>query len=322
MLKGALIGIGGMGSVHYVKYEQISDVQLCAVCDVRTDMAKEKTADKNINIYSDYQKMIEQEKLDFIDICTPSYLHAEMSVFALSHGINVLCEKPMVLNTKDGKLVQDAIDKSSKIFMTAHVVRFMKPYIFLKDAITSNRLGAPIHIHFSRISNTPTWSWNNWMLNKNQSGLTPFDLNIHDVDFIQYVFGLPKSIKSAYHELDKGTDYIHSDYIYDGFVVSAEAAWYNSPVEFDASYRAVFENGYITYKDGKLTENGNIINLDANDKTEATGINITQTDGYGDEIQYFINCIKDSVKPSIVTPKSSFNSVKLIEDTICVSEKI
>ena len=322
MLKVGLIGVGGMGAVHLGQYKSIDDVKICAIADVRTDMAKEKADDNSIKIYSDYKEMIEAEELDFVDICTPSYLHAEMAEYALLHNLHVLCEKPMVLCEEDGKRVLAAREKSHKFFMTAHVVRFMNPYIYLADVIKSARLGNPVHLSFSRVSEIPRWSWENWMMTKERSGLTPYDLNIHDVDFMQSLFGMPKAINSTYHELSNDSDYILTDYQYDGFIVSTEAAWYKSPLDFDASYRAVFEKGTVIFKYGKLTDCGKEVTLEVPENNAATGINIKSIDGYGGEIRYFVDCIKSGKAPEAVTPQSSLGSVLLIRKTLEACKKM
>lgn len=315
MLKAALIGAGGMGGVHLNRYKTLDGVQLAAIADIRTDVAAEKADDESIKIYSDYKEMIANEELDFVDICTPSYMHADMAVYALEHGLHVICEKPMVLNAADGEKVMAAAQKSGKFFMAAHVVRFMKPYSYLKDIVDSKELGAPVHINMSRVSQTPRWSWEQWMLCKEKSGLTPIDLHIHDVDFMQSVFGMPKAISATYHELRGGTDYILSCYTYDGFAVSVEAAWYNPDFSFSASYRAIFENGCVIFDGEKLFKNGQEVDLGAAG-SEDTGINLSSTDGYGEEIRYFTECIINGTAPEKVTPQSSYDSVRLIEETL------
>ena len=52
MLKAVLVGVGGMGSWHFHVYKNMKDVELTAVCDVRMDMLKEKTAGMDIKLYS------------------------------------------------------------------------------------------------------------------------------------------------------------------------------------------------------------------------------------------------------------------------------
>lgn len=324
MIKVGLIGVGGMGGCHRDVYKKMEDVQLVAIADIRTEMAKEKAADDSIHIYSSIEELLEKETVDYVDICTPSYMHADMAIYALEKGVNVLCEKPMVLNSADGERVLAAAKKSGKSFMTAHVVRFMKPYMYLRQIINSKELGNPLHITMSRVSATPKWSWDSWMLSKERSGLTPIDLNIHDVDYMQSVFGMPKSISSVYSEIKNDTDFIVTNYIYDGFVVTTEATWYNTDIPFAASFRAVFENGTVVLKGGKLYKNNEEVALDSDEDSTATdtGINIGKADGYDGEIRYFVDCLKSGTAPCFVTPESSLDSVKLIEKTLDAATKI
>ena len=66
-------------------------------------------------------------------------------------------------------------------------------------------------------------------------------------------------------------------------------------------------------KDGKLYKNSEEIDISLEAHNEDTGINISNTDGYASEIEYFVNCVKTNTKPQIVTPESSHNSIKLME---------
>ena len=316
MIKVAMVGLGGMGGVHFGIYKDMKDVEVIAVCEVREDVAREKIGDADIALYNSIDEMLECENLDMVDICIPSFLHAEHSVKALSAGVHVLCEKPMSLNTKDTKMITDAIEKTDKFFMTAHVVRFMHPYMYLKNVIDSGEFGKPVRLDMKRISSIPRWSWDDWMRDIKRSGGTPVDLSIHDIDFVQYVFGEPKDINAVYKKLSDNNDYIVSNLVYEDFLVSCEGTWYNADIPFSASFDAIFQNGTLILKDGKLYKNNEEIQLDSNEGETDTGINITTTDGYPGEIEYFISCIKENKAPEIVTPASSENSVRLVEKVL------
>lgn len=313
MIKVALIGIGGMGGCHFNCYKDIENTEVIAVCDVRADMAKEKVNDENIHIYSSYEELLENENPDYVDICTPSYMHREMSIKALEKGIHVLCEKPMSLTTADTEAILSAVKKSGKIFMTAHVVRFMKAYMYLKNVIDSKELGDLLRLDMKRISSIPDWSWEDWMRDLDKSGGTPIDLSIHDIDFVQYVLGEPKKVSGVYHKLKNNNDFIVSELVYDNCIVTAEAAWYNYNIPFEASFSAVFTNGVLRYSGDKMLKNGEEVEITTENTSADTGINISNTDGYGGEIEYFVSCIEKNIQPKIVTPESSQASVKLIE---------
>ncbi len=320
-MKIGLIGIGGMGGVHFGVYKKMEGITL-SVADVRVDMARDKIGDHPAKLYSSIEELVKNEQPDIVDICTPSYMHADMAAFALEAGCNVLCEKPMSISTAETKRIIEAAEKSGKLFMTAHVVRFMSPYIYLKSVIDSGELGKPVHIIMHRLSEAPKWSWENWMLDEAKSGGAPIDLSIHDIDFVNYTFGRPKSISASHKRLSDNNDYILSSLVYDGFSVDIVGAWYNAPVPFDASYHAVFENGYVTSRGGVITKNGEAVEIAKGESSEDTGINLSGADGYADEIAYFIDCVKNGRSPDRVTPHSSEDSVRLVEELVSCAEEI
>lgn len=320
-MKVGLIGIGGMGNVHFNCYKKMEGIEI-AVADIRVDMAKDKIKDDSIPVYASYEEMIEREKPDFVDICTPSYMHADMAVYALEHGCHALCEKPMSISSAESKRMIDARDKSGKLLMIAHVVRFMSPYVYLKSVIDSGELGKPVHVIMHRLSEAPKWSWENWMLNTQKSGGVTLDLSIHDIDFMQYVFGAPKSVDATYRDLEDNSNYVCSTFCFDGFSVDTVGGWYNASIPFRAEYLAVFENGYVESKCGKLTKNGKEVTVEAGQTSEDTGINLSGADGYADEIAYFIDCIKNNRNPKIVTPESSCFSVELVEKILDKAKRV
>ena len=315
MIKVGLVGIGGMGKVHFEAYKKIDDVKVVCVADVRCDMAKEKVDDENIKIYSSMEEMLEKEDVDMVDICTPSYMHASMSIKALESGVHVLCEKPMSISSKDTSLMKEAAEKSGEFLMIAHVLRFMHPYKYLKSIIDSGELGKVVHIDMRRSSSIPKWSWEDWMRDLSKSGGTPIDLSIHDIDFVQYVFGMPKKVSGTYRKLKDNSDCIVSEFVYDDFDINISAGWYNCTLPFKDEYFAVFENGHINYVgDGKVFKNGEEVKFATQDtESEETDINIKAGSGYEDEIRYFTDCIKNNVKPDMVSVESSKQSVELVE---------
>ena len=314
-MKVGLIGIGGMGFVHFNCYRKMEGVEI-AVADIRVDMAKEKIKDDSIPVYASYEEMIEKENPDFVDVCTPSYMHTDMTVYALEHGKHVLCEKPMSVNSGEAKRMIEAKEKSGKLLMTAHVVRFMSPYVYLKSVVDSCELGKPVHVIMHRLSEVPRWSWENWMMDEKKSGHVTLDLSVHDIDFAQYVFGQPKSISAVYQEMKNGSNYVSTNMIYDGFHVETVGGWYNAKIPFHAEYTAVFENGYVESRGGKVVKNGVEVSLEVTETSEDTGINLSGADGYSDEIMYFMDCIKNNREPERVSPASSLKSVELVEEIL------
>ena len=123
-MKIALVGVGGMGSVHFNIYKGMQDIELVALCDIRMDMLKEKAGDLKVNLYADIDEMLAAEKPDLVDICTPSYLHVEQAIKSMEAGAHVLSEKPISMKKEDVKRAYDCAEKNNVCFMVAQVLRF------------------------------------------------------------------------------------------------------------------------------------------------------------------------------------------------------
>ena len=314
----ALVGVGGMGGVHFNIYKGMTDIELVALCDIRMDMLKEKAGDLNVNLYDNIDEMLAAEKPDMVDICTPTYLHVEMAIKAMEAGAHVLSEKPMALKSEEIDALFAAMEKTGKRYMTAQVVRFMNAYVYLKAIIDSKKYGKLESLTMQRFSQTPMWSWDNWFMDEKRSGHVALDLMIHDVDYMQSVFGEPKDIVGIYHPMTNNTNYAVANYIYDGFAVSIETGWYNDQgLRFVAAFKAVFENGnLILDKDGKLYENNTPVDFQNVESVGETGINISNVDGYAGEIRYFIDCVRSGKEAEMATPASSAATIKLVERTL------
>ena len=317
-MKIALVGVGGMGSVHLGFYKNMKDIELVALCDVRMDMLEKKAEGLTAKLYADMDEMLAAEKPDMVDICTPTYMHVEQAIRCMEAGAHVLSEKPMGLTGDETDKLLAAIKKTGKRYMTAQVVRFMNAYIFLRNVIESGKYGKLESLAMRRYSQAPLWSWENWFMDESKSGHVALDLMIHDIDYMQSVFGEPVGITGVYHPMkDNNTNYAFANYIYDGFSVSIETGWYTyQKVVFGADFKAIFENGTVILKDGQLYDNGELVDFSNTDKIGETGINISKVDGYGGEIRYFIDCIRSGEECTAMTPESGSATVKLVERTI------
>lgn len=317
-MKIALVGVGGMGSVHLGFYKNMTDIELVALCDVRMDMLKTKAEGLSAKLYADMDEMLAKEKPDMVDLCTPTYMHVDQAIRCMEAGAHVLSEKPMGLTGEETDKLLEAIKRTGKRYMTAQVVRFMNAYIYLRGIIESGKYGKLESLAMRRYSQAPLWSWENWFMDESKSGHVALDLMIHDIDYMQSVFGEPRDIVGVYHPMNgNNTNYAFANYIYDGFVVSIETGWYDyQKVVFGADFKAIFENGTLILKDGQLYDNKEIVDFTNADSVGETGINISNVDGYGGEIRYFIDCIRSGEECAVITPESGSATVKLVERTL------
>ena len=117
-LKVGLIGLGGiMTETHMRAYHNNDDVEIVAICDIlpeKIERLKNRYSITDVHTYTDYKELLKNETLDFVDICTPNYLHSIIAVDALNSGVNVFCEKPDAVSVEEANKMKEASEKSGK----------------------------------------------------------------------------------------------------------------------------------------------------------------------------------------------------------------
>ncbi|NMB26227.1 MAG: Gfo/Idh/MocA family oxidoreductase [Firmicutes bacterium] len=325
MLRVGLIGIGFMGRGHLDNYLRLEEegfpVKLTAICDIDPDKFKNIFVKGNIdvgtgtydfskyNLYSDMDEMLEKEKLDYVDIALPTYLHAEATVKALNKGIHVLCEKPMAMTSDECLEMVNAAKANERKLMVGQCLRFWPAYEYLKETVESKRFGEVVSGYFFRGGAPPRWSYQNWLLTKEKSGGCLLDQHIHDVDTINWLFGMPEKVSTIARNIIPGSGYdaVSTNYIYpDGKVINAQDDWtLEGDFGFDMVFRVNFEKGNLIFEKGVLTEN----------PKDGKGFTpeLSPDMGYYREIKYFANAILENKPIAVATPESTMETIRIAE---------
>lgn len=324
MLRVGIVGLGFMGQMHFRCYKASGEAEIAAICDADESKLKgeggtagnipgtEEPLDlSGIELFTDFGKMLDEAELDAVSVTLPTHMHRDFTVKALEAGFNVLCEKPMAIDQAQCEDMIAAAKKSGKVLQIGHCIRFWPEYARTKELIESGDYGAAIAASFRRLSATPTWSWDNWLMGGSKSGGALLDLHIHDADFVQYVFGMPKTVYSRGVKGPSGDfDHIVTHYNYDDEkVVTAEGGWIMMPgFGFEMSFNILFEKATIVFDS---TREPALKLFDA-DAEEAIIPETEAGDGYSLEIAHFLKLVSGQKVPEIITPIDSLNSVKLV----------
>lgn len=293
MLKVGIVGTGGISQSHLTGWAAVPEAKLVAACDIRAEQVDPVGEKYGCRVYYDLDEMLKGEELDVLDICLPTYLHADAAVKAIGRGINVLTEKPVSLRRADVRRVYGVAREKGVRVMVAQVLRFWPEYERLKEAADSGEYGRLLSGSMTRLGNTPKWSWDDWMKDPERSGLVPFDLHIHDLDFMIYAFGTPESV-ACNRAGNERQDYLNVIYRYPGFFINAEAAWYDCEYAFTAGYRFQFEKAVMEFKAGTLTiyhQDGRVETCAQEEDAAENGINLPRSNAYYNEIRYFADCV-------------------------------
>ena len=294
MIKVGLIGCGFMGTMHANCYKNIPGVELAAVADVRPEKAEEIAAGTNAAIYGDGKDLIAQAQVDIIDICLPTYLHAEYALLAMDKVQYLFIEKPVTLTVAESEALLEKSMQTGCNVQVGQVIRFWDEYVVLRQIIEENRYGKVINANFRRISPSPDWGWNNWLHDVSLSGGAAQDLHIHDVDYVLSVFGKPNSLSSIRNKTGEANSYINTVMNFGDFVVGVEGTW-DLPAShpFQATFRVVFENAVVENDGGQFmlytAEGAQPIQIPKKDMVVQGGTqgNISDLGGYYNELVYF-----------------------------------
>ena len=294
MLKIGLIGCGFMGSMHANCYNNIENARVVAVADLRRDKAEALAKISGAEIYETGRALIEQADVDAIDICLPTYLHAEHALLAMKKVRYVFIEKPVALTLDEGRALIDAAKACNAEVQVGQVIRFWDEYVALAEMIKNETYGKVVTANFRRLSPGPTWGWDGWLTDPVRSGGAGQDLHIHDVDYVLSVFGKPESFYSIRNTRGVKNDYVNTLMQYKDFSVGVEGTWgLPESYPFTATFRVVFENAVIENAGGKFLrydQNGvNEIKIEKAQiaSTSDSGGNISDLGGYYNELVYF-----------------------------------
>jgi predicted dehydrogenase len=284
-----------MGGVHLKALASVLSVELVALVSSR----KLEMSQKH---YTNLDDALADPEIEAVDLCLPTDLHESATIAALRAGKHVLVEKPMALNIESCNRMIAEAERARKILMVAHVLRFFPAYVALQRVIDKSELGAIRAATFRRRCAQPGWS--EWITDKVRSGGGAFDLLIHDVDMALRLFGPPAAISATgYEDASAGVDLISARLFYDGFVAEISGGWM-----FPGSYPFAMEFTVLGSR-GLLEFNSESRRLKRYGSGEE--IALESTDGYAAEISYFAECCRRGEQPSLCTPSSSAESVRL-----------
>ncbi len=332
-LRIGMVGAGNIANVHLNAYAKIPDAKIVSICDIDEDRLN-ITADK-FQIekrYTSIEEMIANEQLDAVDVCVWNVNHAKCSIYALEHGLNVLCEKPMALNAKEAEAMKEAAEKSGKLLMIGFVLRFsdetelMLDYkeeigeIYYAKATYLRRHGAP----------------GGWFCDKSRSGGGPvLDLGVHVIDQTRKLMGSPKPV-SVYACTQNKIGFRPE--------LKNEIGWKPLPSKFDNGVADVedfgtalirYDNGAVVHLETSYSLNGESLTEKALYGTKGgivlsdNGIKIyttihdrladispimssTRNDFFKDEMLHFVDCCLNGTK-CVATPDDGIWVMKILD---------
>jgi UDP-N-acetyl-2-amino-2-deoxyglucuronate dehydrogenase len=128
-------------------------------------------------------------KIDFVSICSPNYLHDSHIRFALRHGADAICEKPIVLNPWNVDALQEIENETGRNIYTVLQSRLHPRIIELKEKIRNGPKNKIYDIDLTYITSRGNWYYISWKGDVQKSGGVPTNIGIHFFDMLSWIFG-------------------------------------------------------------------------------------------------------------------------------------
>ena len=203
-----IIGVGNMGSGHAANIlaGKCPEIELTAVADrreARRQWAKD-TLPEGTAIFEEGSDLIQSGLCDAVHICTPHYQHPTLAMEAFAAGLHVMCEKPAGVYTKAVREMNEAAEKSGKVFAMMFNQRTNCVYRKMYEMVHSGQLGElkrvnwiitdwyRTQIYYDSGDWRATWDGEGGGVLLNQCP--------HQLDLLQWICGLPKTVQAFCQE--------------------------------------------------------------------------------------------------------------------------
>lgn len=192
-VKVAVIGCGSISKYRHIpEYASNENVELVAFVDPIIERAEHYANEHGGQAFADYKEMLAAVKPDAVSVCTPNYLHAEMSIEAAKAGAHVLVEKPMAVTDEEAAAMIEAAKENNVKLMVGHNQRFMPPHEKAKEILKTGVLGKVLTFRTAFGHPGPdAWSIdgaNSWFFRKEEAIMGAMgDLGVHKSDLIRWL---------------------------------------------------------------------------------------------------------------------------------------
>lgn len=319
-----LAGIGFMGTTHFHAISKLTDAKVVAIA-TRDESKwsgdwrriKGNFGDgggfqdlSDVSKYRTLEEMLSDPRVDLVDICLPTNLHRDAVIAALRAGKDVLVEKPIALNLRDAQEMVAVAEETGKRLMVAQVLRFMAPYRLMKQVIESGQYGDVVGLSMKRVIGKDVWDERAWLEEERRSGGPILDLLIHDVDFVNYVFGRPDRVVASGHVTPAGhIPYYTAQLVYKqrnmSVVISGGTTGMPSR-PFEQGYDLYLRDGYLQFNSAFRNPPGLITRTEPEVHPE-----METDDPFESQLRYAVDTVTGKVSGDALDARTVLGSLEI-----------
>jgi len=319
-VRAGVVGLGFMGRRYVETLQQLHDVDVRAVSDVRAELMQSVAAETGAATYEAAEDLARSADVDAVFVCTPEDAHADVAVAAIQAGKHLLIEKPVTHDLASAARVRVAATGSQATIMVGHLLRFEARWASARRLIAEGRLGEVVSISSRRVGNIGDQD-----VLKGRTSI-PLYYGVHDLDIIRWFAGAPATsiqaarrsgvLRAAGYDIDDLYCAIVS--FENGVLATAELGWHVPSVASGApstGITVVGDGGWLRIEQGQTG-----LEAYASDGPGSPSLAVDVSfwpDVHGrtrgalaNELEHFLDCVRTGARP-VITLDDGIEALRL-----------
>jgi predicted dehydrogenase len=219
-----IVGVGNIAPLNVAGYLDHDRCDVVAVCDPREDKARQMATEWGVpTVYTSLDDLLADDRIDAVEILTPTHLHKDHALAAVRAGKHVSCQKPIANSVADGAEMTEAAREAGVVFRVSECFFHYPPLVKAKELIASGAIGAPTMLRVKTVVGSADTEFQRhlepqgyvWRFNAQSPGGHLFDDIVH-----KYATAL---------------------WLFDQDITSVQAVVRQAPIFFEAPTAAIWE---------------------------------------------------------------------------------
>jgi UDP-N-acetyl-2-amino-2-deoxyglucuronate dehydrogenase len=230
-LNFALIGTGGYIAPRHLRAIRDTGNRLIAAADPKDSVGVLDQYDFNVRFFTEIERFdrhLEKlrrgpvdQRMEYLSVCTPNYLHDAHCRLGLRLGADVICEKPLVINPWNLDALQDLEQETGHHIYTILQLRVHPELIQLKQTLEMKD-GKQKKVNLTYITGRGNWYHTSWKGQVEKSGGVATNIGIHLFDLLLWLFGPAGDIRLYHSDAYRMSGYIELQHAHVSWFLSVD----------------------------------------------------------------------------------------------------
>ncbi|PIE24520.1 MAG: oxidoreductase [Neptuniibacter caesariensis] len=214
-----LIGAAGYIAPRHLKAIKETGHNLVVAMDINDSVGVMDSHFPEAEFFTEFEQFsafveglkLKGEKLDYIAVCSPNYLHLPHMKFALQNGIDVICEKPLVLNSEDLDTLKRYEAQYGAKVNSILQLRLHPSIIALREKVQAAPADKVFDVDLTYLTSRGKWYLKSWKGFDEKSGGVATNIGVHFYDMLHFIFGDIKKNEVHYRDEKTSSGYLEYD---------------------------------------------------------------------------------------------------------------